>query len=323
MADVLVLAEHRQGRLHDATLEALAKGREVAEAVGGRAAVALLGDSTDGLAQNIAGYGLEVVQAVNPALGDYTPEGYAMALGQLVEGERPRLLLGAHTATGYEVLPYFAAVSQLPLLTDCLDLSLQGEGISARKALYNGKVVAEVEVKGGPPIVASLRPATVRPAERGPALGAIRRVEVAVDAAAIGRRVEGLQRPEVGDVDITQAEVVVAAGRGIKDKGNLKLIEDFAKALGGVVAGSRPVVDNQWLPWDRQVGSSGRTVKPKLYVACGISGATQHIAGMKGSELIIAINVDPTAPIFDVAHYGVVGDLFKVIPAVLKGLKGG
>lgn len=323
MAEVLVVAEHREGKLHDAALEAMALGQQVAEATGGHATVALLGHRLGELAKDIASHGLAVLQVEGEALAPYTPEGYAEALRGLLGEENPALVLAAHTATGYEFLPRFAGEANLPIVTDCVDLRLQDGTLVAHRSIFNGKVVAEVEVAGPGPFVATLRPATVKPLARAAHPGAIRTVQAKVDPSCIRRKVLGVERPETGDVDLSQAEVIVAVGRGIKEKQNLKLIEDFAKVVGGVVAGSRPLIDKEWLPWSRQVGSSGRTVKPKLYIACGISGATQHISGIKGSEIIIAINTDPTAPIFDVATFGVVGDLFKVIPLTIKELKGG
>ncbi len=323
MGDVLVVVEHRDGRVHDTTLEALAKGLEVAKASSGRARAIVLGHGVEAVARAVATHGVDVLVGDHQALADYTAEAYSQALRSLAEAGGPALLLAAHTATGYDFMPRLAGEAGLPLVTDCLDLALEDGRLKARKGAFNGKVLVELELSGKAPFVATLRPGVAKAAEASANPGQISTVGVQVDPSRIHRRVVGYERPETGDVDITQAEVIVAAGRGIKDKANLKLIEEFAQAVGGVVAGSRPIVDKEWLPWSRQVGSSGKTVKPKVYIACGISGATQHITGMKGAETIIAINTDPSAPIFEVATYGVVGDLFKIIPATLKELRGG
>ncbi len=323
MGDVVVVVEHRDGRVQDTTLEALTKGREVAQGSGGHVRALVLGNGVEGVAQAVASYGVDVLLGDHQALTQYTAEAYAQALRSVAEVQGPALLLAAHTATGYDFMPRMAGEAGLPLVTDCLDLALRDGRLEGRKGAFNGKVVVELELSGKTPFVATLRPGTARATESSSGPGKVSKVSVQIDPSRIHRRVVGYERPETGDVDITQAEVIVAAGRGIKDKANLKLIEEFAQAVGGVVAGSRPIVDKEWLPWSRQVGSSGKTVKPKVYIACGISGATQHVTGMKGAETIIAINTDPSAPIFEVATYGVVGDLFKVIPATLKELRGG
>ncbi len=322
MGDVLVVVEHRDGRIQDATLEAMAKGLEVAKASGGRARAVVLGHGVEAVARATAAHGVDVLVGDHQALAPYTAEAYSQALRFLAEAHGPALLLAAHTATGYDFMPRLAGEAGLPLVTDCLDLALEDGRLQARKGAFNGKVLVELELSGKAPFVATLRPGVARAGEAAANPGQISAVSVQVDPSHIHRRAVGYERPETGDVDITQAEVIVAAGRGIKDKANLKLIEEFAQAVGGVVAGSRPIVDKEWLPWSRQVGSSGKTVNPKVYIACGISGATQHITGMKGAETIIAINTDPSAPIFEVATYGVVGDLFKIIPATIKQLRG-
>lgn len=318
-----MVAEHRNGMLHDASLEAMALGKRVAEEAGGAAEVALLGHGDEALASSVASHGLAVVSVESPSLEYYTPEGYSQALRSLLESRRPRLLIAAHTATGYEFMPRLAVEARIPIATDCTDMHLSEASLTTKRSIFNGKVVADVEVEGPGPYAATLRPAVVKALTKAERPGPVERLDAQVDPSSLRRRVIGLERQEVGDVDLAQAEIIVAAGRGIKEKQNLKLIEEMARAVGGVVAGSRPLIDKEWLPWSRQVGSSGKTVKPKLYIACGISGATQHISGMKGAETIIAINSDPTAPIFDVAHYGVVGDLFKIIPLTIKELKGG
>jgi electron transfer flavoprotein alpha subunit len=317
---ILVVAEHRRGRLEDVTLETISKGREVADAAGLPLKAALFGKDISALAEKLAAYSLEELLVVeDERLEEYTPEGYGAALSSILREEGFRLVMAGHSSTGMEFLPRVAADMAGHVVTDAVDVSIEDGAVLVTRMGYNGKVAVELAVEDAGPCFVTLRPAAFAAAEPG-GQADIRRVQVDLSSVEMAREVLGYEKPETEDIDISEADVVVAVGRGIKEKENLNLVEDLAKALGGVVAGSRPIVDKGWLPWSRQVGSSGKTVKPKLYIACGISGAMQHITGMKGSKTIVAINVDPTAPIFSVAHYGIVGDLFQIIPQVLKQL---
>jgi electron transfer flavoprotein alpha subunit len=211
----------------------------------------------------------------------------------------------------------------LPVLTNCLAIEIQEGRLVAARRILNEKVQAEVEVRSDRPIVVTMRPGSTPPQGTGRPMMSVTEVAVAIDPAAVRVKFVRMERPEVADIDLSSADVIVSAGRGIQKKENLRLVEEFAKAIGGVVGASRPLTDLEWLPKTRQVGQSGKTVRPKLYVACGISGAMQHIAGMKDAGLIIAINTDPTAPIFEVAHVGFVANVLELLPAVIKELKGG
>ncbi len=233
----------------------------------------------------------------------------------------PRLLLVAHTAQGYDLAPGLAGALDLPLAANCVQVRLEGGKLVATRRLLNEKVQGEFEIASERPYVVTLRPGSAKPAEPA-AGGQVTPVAVTVDPARARTKCLGLERPQVSDVDLASADIIVSAGRGIQKKENLVLIEDFAKSLGGVVGASRPLTDMEWLPKTRQVGQSGKTVRPKLYVACGISGAMQHVAGMKDSGFIVAINTDPSAPIFEVAQVGIVGNLLQILPLVLKELKG-
>ena len=209
----------------------------------------------------------------------------------------------------------------LPLVTNCLAVDLEGDRLVATRRLLNEKVQAQVEIRSDRPIVVTMRPGAVK--AMGPARGmmTVTEVPVTLDPSSIRETFVRLERPQVQDIDLSTADIIVSAGRGIQKKENLALVEEFAKAIGGVVGASRPLTDMDWLPKTRQVGQSGKTVRPKLYVACGISGAMQHVAGMKDAGLIVAINTDPTAPIFEVAHVGFIADALKLLPATLKELK--
>jgi len=318
--DVLILAEHLEGRIAPSTLEAIAIGRELASRSGGRARAALFGEKVRALADALARHGVEVLLVEDPALAEYTPDAYGQAAQSVVESTGPRLILVAHTSQGYDLAPALAGTMDLPLVTNCLALRFDGERITAIRRLLNEKVQAEVEIASSRPIVATVRPGAAKAAGPAPG-GTVTSTTVRIDGSKVRTQFLSIERPQVQDIDIAGADIIVSAGRGIQKKENLPLIEEFAKALGGVVGASRPLTDMDWLPKTRQVGQSGKTVRPKLYVACGISGAMQHVAGMKDASLIIAINTDPSAPIFEVAHVGIVADVLKLLPATLKELK--
>lgn len=319
--DILVLAEHLEGKIAPSTLELVAKGRELAPQSGGSVKAALLGHNAAGLAEALAAYGVEVLHLDDPVLAEYTDGGYGQAVKSLVGSVNPRLVLVAHTAQGYDLAPGLAGALDLPLAANCVAVRIEGDKLVVTRRLLNEKVQGEFEIASERPYVVTLRPGTTKPAD-ATAGGKVTAVSVGIDASRVQTKFLGLERPQVADIDIAGADVIVSAGRGIQKKENLALIEEFAKALGGVVGASRPLTDLEWLPKTRQVGQSGKTVRPKLYVACGISGAMQHVAGMKDSGLIVAINTDPSAPIFEVAHVGVVGNVLQILPLVLKDLKG-
>ncbi len=319
--DILILAEHLEGKLAPSTLELVTKGRELAAQSGGAAKAALLGANAGGLAQTLAGYGLEVLHVDDPALAAYTEGGYGQAVRALVESLAPRIVLAAHTAQGYDLAPGLAGVLDLPLASNCVDVQLEGDKLVVVRRVLNEKVQGEFEIASDKPYMVTLRPGTARPAEPA-AGGKVTPTSVSLDAAKIRVQFLGIERPQVSDIDIAAADVIVSAGRGIQKKENLAVVEELAKLLGGVVGASRPLTDMEWLPKTRQVGQSGKTVRPKLYLACGISGAMQHVAGMKDAGLIVAINTDPSAPIFEVAHVGIVGNVLQILPLVVKDLKG-
>ena len=318
--DVLLLAEHFEGELAASTFELVAKGRDLTAQSGGTLKAALFGRGTSALAASLAGRGLEVLHVDDPSLEAYTADAYVQAARALLDSLAPRVLLVAHSAQGYDVAPRLAASADLPLVTNCVDVRLEGRALVATRRLFNEKVQAEFEFASEKTYVVTLRPGSMSPAEAAPG-GTVRSVRVTPDASTLRTRFLRVERPQVQDIDIASADVIVSAGRGIQKKENLALVEELAKRLGGVVGASRPLTDLEWLPKSRQVGQSGKTVRPKLYIACGISGAMQHVAGMKDSDLIIAINTDPSAPIFEVAHVGVIANALELVPAVLKELK--
>ena len=315
------MAEHLEGRTAPSTLELIAAGRDLADASGGRARIVVLGHDVKELATHLAGYTLDVLQADHPSLAEYTGDAYVQAVRGIVDSMHPRIVLVAHTAQGYDFAPALAGAMDLPFLANCLALRADGDRIVALRRILNEKVQAEVEIRSERPIVVTLRPGATAPASLGRGMMSVTAVPVSIDPGKVRVKFVRLERPQVEDIDLSSADIIVSAGRGIQKKENLALVEEFAKAIGGVVGASRPLTDMDWLPKTRQVGQSGKTVRPKLYVACGVSGAMQHVAGMKDAGLIIAINTDPTAPIFEVAHVGFVADVLKLLPAALKELK--
>lgn len=326
MTEILVLAEHRRGEVRDITLEMLTKGRELAkESKMGLTAV-LLGKGVEDHAKTLSEYAEKVLLVEDVKLENFNSETYKKALTSLIDERRPLLIMMGHTSFGVDLAPRLAASLRLPLATDCIDLALEGETFTVTRQMYGGKVNVKARLRKAEGYIVTIRQAAFEP-EKSATKGKIERRPCPFEEEISEKRFVEYVLPPPGGVDITAADKLVGVGRGIKDEGNLAVVEDLAKSLGGVLACSRPIVDKGWLPNDRQVGTSGKTVKPKLYIALGISGAFQHVIGMKNSDLIIAVNKDPKAPIFNFADYGIVEDLFKIVPSLkdkvseLKGLK--
>jgi electron transfer flavoprotein alpha subunit len=316
--DVMVLAEIRGDTLDAVTLELLAAARGLVSPGGGNVVVIVLGQAGATHAPAL-GAADRIVVVDDPQLADYSPEPYLAALRELIAAEQPRALLIGSTSIGWDVAPLLAARLDVPLVTGCTEIKSDGDGILVTASFCGGKMMAECGVKTAPAIL-MVQPGSFRPAGApGKAEVQIRTLAVPLQPDAI--RFEQWILPQAGDVDITQQDVLVAVGRGIQQEDNLELAENLAQALGGAVCASRPVVDQGWLPATRQVGKSGMTVKPKLYLALGISGAPEHQEGMQGADLIIAVNTDPKAPIFDVAHYGVELDTLDLLPALTEAVE--
>ena len=322
MGEIFVLAEHRQGELRDVTFEMLGKGQELAAAMGAPLAAVLLGRNVGGLATELTKHANQVLVIEDERLEHFNSAVYQQVWAQLVAERKPSLVLMGQSAQGMDLAPSLATQLDLPLVTDCTGLEFEDGRLFAVREMYGGKVSAKVAFSQADTYMATVRQAAFPFEEGAPLSGEIIAVDSPLTEDIKYRKFLEYVEAAVGDVDITQADVVVAVGRGIKEGDNMALLEKLAEALGGVLAGSRPVVDAGWLPPDRQVGQSGKTVKPKLYLAVGVSGASQHVVGMKASSTIVAINKDPDAPIFKVAHYGIVDDLFKVVPALTAQLGG-
>jgi electron transfer flavoprotein alpha subunit len=309
---ILVVAEHREGKLNRATLETIAAAQNAA----GPIKVAVLGSGVDGIAKELAAADVaEILTIDDAALKDYTADGFVLALEQLIGRENPERVFLPHTYQTRDFAPALAARLQRPLVTDCV--AVKGNGYV--RPMFQGKMQADVAVEG--PHMATFQIGAFRAdAMKSGGSAQVKPASVSIDASKIRQKPEAPFKEAKQAVDLSQAERIVAVGRGIKGQEHLQLAQQLAQAMGAELAASRPICDAGWLPMDRQIGSSGQTVAPKLYVALGISGAIQHLVGMKGSRTIVAINKDPEAPIFEIADYGIAGDLFEVVPAMIAEL---
>ena len=317
MNDVFVLVEHRQGAIRDITFEMLTKGKALSEGTGKPLTALLLGNDIGEMAEQLKDLANRVVLIEDRKLENYNSEAYQRVLGNVFKQEKPFLVLIGHTAFGMDLAPSLATQMNIPFATDCTDVMVEGDRVKAIRQTYGGKLNVEVRLKPAQNSMVTVRPASVAVADYSLG-GEITRVTSPLTEEIASKKFLEYVEAAAGEVDITQANILVSVGRGIKDPENIPIVQELADSLGASLSCSRPVVDKKWLPKDRQVGTSGKTVKPKIYIAIGISGAFQHVAGMKGSGTIIAINRDLKAPIFNVAHYAIVGDLFKIVPA-LKG----
>jgi electron transfer flavoprotein alpha subunit len=323
---ILVIAEQRSGKLNRATWEAIAAAQQLAAAQGNDPlSVLVAGSSVAGLASELAAAAVqEVLTIENPALEPYTPDGYTAALQQAIAQLSPSIVVLPHTYQTRDFAPKLAARLDRSIITDVTAVKRVGNDVAFVRPMFQGKLTADVVAEGPGPHFVTFQIGAFRAdqAARGSAPATVRPLTVTVDASAIRQKPEDPFQEARQAVDLSQAERIVSVGRGIKEQSNIPLAQALADALGAELAASRPICDAGWLPMERQVGSSGQTVAPKLYLALGISGAIQHLVGMKGSNTIVAINKDPDAPIFEVADYGIVGDLFEIVPALTAALKG-
>jgi electron transfer flavoprotein alpha subunit len=319
MAVILTFAETRDGRLRRASLEVVSEGRRLAGALGATVSAVLVGPGGEGLAAELAAYGADRVHLYDDGgFGAYATEAYARALAHAIGEATPSVVLVPYTAMGRDLAPRVAARVEAGLVSDCVSLEVKGGRLVARRPMYAGKAYATVEWTGEPQM-ATLRPNVF-------ALGtpdATRQTAVvrgAVDASARAK-VKEVRATAQGKVQLSEAQIIVSGGRGLKGPENFHLVESLAEAMGAAVGASRAVVDAGWVDHQMQVGQTGKTVSPTLYVACGISGAIQHLAGMSSSKYIVAVNKDADAPIFKVANYGILGDVFEVLPKLAAAAK--
>ena len=315
MHEIYILIEHRQSEIRDISFELLACGRKLAEEHNSTVTAVILGYDTENIVKKIESQAHKVLVVDKEVFKEFNSETYQIALADLIQKDNPFLFLIGHTAFGMDICPALATQLNIPFTTDCLDVEISEKELRVVRHMFDGKLAAKVLLRENPSYMLTVRAGSF-PATESNLEAEIVKFDSPLSEAPDYRKFLEYIEAVAGDVDITKSDIVVGIGRGIKEQDNMAMIEEFADTIGGVVACSRPIVDADWLPKDRQVGSSGKVIKPKLYIAIGISGAFQHVAGMKSAETIVAINKDANAPIFHEADYGIVDDLFKVIPAL-------
>ena len=321
---ILVFIEHRQGAINKTSFEAVAAAQQLGAGVSQEVTAVVLGADAS-LANEVTGFKLAgIVSAENPKLADYTPDAYADAFEQVVRARNPAFVIFPHTYLVRDFAPKLAARFGKGLVSDCIRMKAEGGNVVFTRRLFQGKMDADVSARGEGTVFATFQSGAYRgdQAERGEGTGV---ESLPVEVGEVRMQPEAPFQEVKQAVDLSKTDVIVAVGRGIKSQENIALAQKLAEILGGDIAASRPICDAGWLPIDRQIGSSGQTVAPKLYIALGISGAIQHLVGMKNAGTIVAVNKDPEAPIFDIADYGIVGDLFEVVPTLtdeIQKLKG-
>jgi electron transfer flavoprotein alpha subunit len=322
MAGIWVVLQQREGQLSRSSLEAIAAAQRLAARAGEKATAFLLGQGIDAAAAQVGGLDLAAVRVADaPVLARYTPGAYIAALAPAIRAERPDFVVFPHTYQSVDYVPRLAQEVGAGLLPEVTAFAEEGEGLLWTRPILGGKMQSKVRIQGEGTVLVSVQSGAF-PAD-GVAAGsaAVSPLEGDFSGVQPDREILGYETVGGNTVDLTKAGVIVAVGRGVGGADKMAPLEALAKALGAEIGASRPVIDNGWLPRDRQIGSSGQTVAPRLYLAAGISGAIQHLVGMKGSTVIVAINKDPGAPIFSVADYGIVGDLHEIVPALTEAVK--
>jgi len=321
---ILVIVEQREGKLNRVSWETLAAGQALAADTGSTLEAAVVGSGVAGFAGEIAAKKVSRVYAVeSPKLEPYTPDAFSAALKQFLETKQPKLVLMPHTYQVRDFVPKLATAMGRTAISDCIGYKNDGGKLRFTRQMFQGKLAADVSFACDAPWFVTFQNGAFRgdKVEAGASAAPVETVSVNIPDGVVRNKPQEVFKEAKQAVDLTQAEIIVSVGRGIKEEKNIELAKQLAEALGGELAASRPICDSGWLPMDRQIGSSGQTVAPKLYLALGISGAIQHIVGMKGSRTIIAINKDSEAPIFEIADYAVVGNLFDIVPPLIEEVK--
>jgi electron transfer flavoprotein alpha subunit len=321
---ILVITEQREGKLSRVSWETLAAGQALAAETGWPLEAGVLGSGVASLAAELAGKRVSKVYALeSPKLEPYTPDAFASALKQFLAAHQPKLVLMPHTYQVRDFAPKLATAMGRSVISDCIGYKKEGDKLLFTRQMFQGKFAADVSFQCEAPWFVTLQNGAFRAdkVETGAGAAPVERVKVDIADGVVRNQPQEVFTEAKQAVDLTQAEIIVAVGRGIKEQKNIDLAKQLAEALGGEIAASRPICDSGWLPMDRQIGSSGQTVAPKLYLALGISGAIQHIVGMKGSRTIVAVNKDAEAPIFEIADYAVVGNLFDIVPPLIEEVK--
>ena len=321
---ILVIVEQREGKLNRVSWETITAGQALAAETGWVLEAAVAGSGVTNFANEIAGKKVAKVYAIeSPKLEPYTPDAFAAALKQFIASKQPRLVLMPHTYQVRDFVPKLATAMERTAISDCIGYKKDGDKLLFTRQMFQGKLAADVSFACNPPWFVTFQNGAFRgdKVEAGAAPAAVETVNVEIADGVIRNQPQEVFKEAKQAVDLTQAEIIVSVGRGIKEQKNIEMAKQLAEALGGELAASRPICDSGWLPMDRQIGSSGQTVAPKLYLALGISGAIQHIVGMKGARTIIAVNKDSEAPIFEIADYAIVGNLFDIVPPLIEEVK--
>ena len=319
---VLFWAEQREGEFPRSTLEVLSEGRRVAEALREELGGVLLGEGVNSMAEALGKKGVnKVFVADDPSLKVYRTEPFTQIITQLVEKSKPSILLFSHNASGKDLAPRLAARLHVGIISDCTQLEIEGDSLVATRPMFTGKALAKmIHKREVMPKIFTLRPKAF-PASEGEDEKDFEIIKIEVSPLKARTEILEVRRSPIGTLDVAEADIVISGGRGLKGPENFKLLEELAQILGGAVGASRAAVDAGWRDHKDQVGQTGKQISPKLYIACGISGAIQHQVGMRNSKWIVSINKDPNAPIFKLASYGIVGDLFKIVPLLTEELK--
>jgi len=321
---ILVVVEQREGKLNRVSWETLVAGQSLAAETGWTLEAAVVGNGVSGFANEIAAKKVAKVYAVeSPKFEPYTPDAFAAGLKQFIETKQPKLVLMPHTYQVRDFVPKVATALGRTAISDCIGYKKEGDKLLFTRQMFQGKLAADVTFACDAPWFVTFQNGAFRGDQvaAGASAAPVETVNVQIADNVIRNKPQEVFKEAKQAVDLTQAEIIVSIGRGIKEQKNIELARQLADALGGELAASRPICDSGWLPMDRQIGSSGQTVAPKLYLALGISGAIQHIVGMKGSRTIIAVNKDSEAPIFEIADYAVVGNLFDIVPPLIEEVK--
>ena len=322
--NILVVFEQREGKLNRVSWETLTGGQAIAADTGWTLEAAVVGANAQSIAAEVAGKKVAKVYAIeSPKLDPYTPDAFAAALKQFLAAKQAKLVLMPHTYQVRDFVPKLATAMGRTAISDCTGYKKEGEKLVFTRQMFQGKLAADVSFTCDAPWFATFQNGAFRgdKVETGSSAAPVETFAADIADSVVRNRPQEVFKEAKQAVDLTQAEIIVAVGRGIKEQKNIELAKQLAQALGGELAASRPICDSGWLPMDRQIGSSGQTVAPKLYLALGISGAIQHIVGMKGARTIIAVNKDSEAPIFEIADYAVVGNLFDVVPPLIEEVK--
>jgi len=318
---VWVIAEHYKSKIHSVAFQLLGKGRELSDTLGVNLTFVILGNSFDEELEDISQYGMdEIIYVKSPILKDYYSDLYVKVISELIIENKPEIILIGATPTGRDFAPRVAKRLNAGLTADCTDLNinLETKNLLQTRPTFGGNIMATIRTPSSRPQMATVRPGIFKAPQKGENKASIRKIVYSFEEKDSVSKIIKVINMSKTTVNLEDAKIIVAGGRGVGSKDNFKLIEDLANVLGAELGGSRITIELNWLDPDRQIGQTGVTVSPKLYIACGISGAIQHIVGMENSDVIVAINKDPSAPIFNVAHYGIVGDLNEVIPILIK-----